>query len=46
MLKKQFLLIAAMAQLVVRHTFKTIVHEFETAGRRSNALVSTFIDFF
>jgi hypothetical protein len=44
--KKQYLCVARMAQLVVRHTYNTTVNEFETAGPRHNALVSSFIDFF
>jgi hypothetical protein len=33
------LLVAGMAELVVRHTLNTIVNKFETAGPRHNAVI-------
>jgi hypothetical protein len=44
--KKQYLCVARMVELVVRHTYNTIVNEFETAGPVHNALVMSFIDLF
>jgi hypothetical protein len=43
--KKLNLCVDRIAQLVVRHTYNTIVNEFETAGPGQNALILSFIDF-